>query len=176
MRKFFFLLSLTLILSACKKDSVGVLFPFPLQDNEFTIPPTASPFQVHYFNIQDVPTNVEGLFETNNRTLDEAVGITPSAGQMVVIGDNTDYDFIQQMSVRICEAGDNSENCGVEIFWRQPVPQGVGSILDLVPSDADVKDFLSQDKVNIQVKLEQLRTAPPSFVLTRLLLDFDARE
>jgi hypothetical protein len=169
-----FLFSLLLITS-CKKDQDEILFPFPLQDIEFSIPPTASPFQVHYFNLENVVTNQEGLFSSNNIDANSDVRIVPLESSLNVLVGNIDYDFIEQMSIRICDAGDVSENCGTEIFWRQPVPLNVGNILDLIPSDIDVKRYLTQEKVNIQVKLELLRQNPPQFVETRLLLDFAVR-
>lgn len=175
MQKILFTLLAICLLSACKKNDPDFLFTIPLQDNDFAIPPTASSFQVHYFNIDNVPTNGAELFSTNNISTSDANAILPQTGRMTVLVGNADYDFIEQMSVRICDAGDFSENCGIEIFWRQPVPIGVGSILDLVPSDQDIKQYLLQDKVNIQVKLEQLRNNPPEFVETRLSLDFSVR-
>ena len=170
-----FLFSLLLITS-CKKDQDEILFLFPLQDVDFSIPPTASPFQVHYFNLENIVTNHEGLFSSNNVDANSDVRVVPMESSLNVLVGNIDYDFIEQMSIRICDAGDVSENCGTEIFWRQPVPLNVGNILDLTPSDIDVKRYLTQEKVNIQVKLELLRQNPPQFVETRLLLDFAVRE
>lgn len=164
-----------LLITSCKKDKEEILFPFPIQDIDFSIPPTASTFQVHYFNLENVVTNHEGLFSSNNVDETSEFRIVPSESSLNVLVGNIDYDFIEQMSIRICDVGDVSENCGVEIFWRQPVPLGVGNILDLIPSDIDVKRYLTQDKVNIQVKLELLRQNPPQFVETRLLLDFEVR-
>ena len=130
---------------------------------------------MHYFNLENIPTNHEGLFSSNNVNANSDVRIVPLECSLNGLIGNTDYDFIEQMSVRICDAGDVSENCGTEIFWRQPVPLNVGNILDLIPSDIDVKKFLTKDQVNIQVKLELLRQNPPQFVETRLLLDFAVR-
>ncbi|MGK0363761.1 MAG: hypothetical protein ACI85O_000814 [Saprospiraceae bacterium] len=175
MKNIAFLLFSLLFVTSCKKNKDEIIFPFPLQDIDFAIPPTASTFQVHYFNLDNVVTNHEGLFSSNNIDEMSDYRIVPAEASFNVLVGNIDYDFIEQMSIRICNAGDVSENCGIEIFWRQPVPLNVGSILDLIPSDIDIKQYLTQEKVNIQVKLEMLRQNPPQFVETRLLLDFAVR-
>ena len=175
MKNIALLLFSLLLVTSCRKNQDNVIFPFPLQDTDFSIPPTASPFQVHYFNLENIVTNHEELFSTNNIDENSDVRILPLEASLNVLVGNVDYDFIEQMSIRICDAGDVSENCGTEIFWRQPVPVNVGNILTLIPSDIDVKRYLTQEKVNIQVKLELLRQNPPQFVDTRLLLDFAVR-
>lgn len=174
MKNILFLFFAICLLSSCKKDKQKTLFLFPLQDIEFSIPPTASAFQVHYVT-KEVVTNHAGLFDANDIAEDGEFRIMPSEGSLNSIANNLDYDFIEVMSVRICDEGDFSETCGTEIFWRQPVPFDVGSVLQLVPSDVDIKQYLLQDKVNIQVKFERLRDNPPQFVDTRLLLDFAVR-
>jgi hypothetical protein len=172
MKNIILLLFGLLLVTSCNKDRDEIIFPFPIQDIDFSIPPTANTFQVHYFNLEDVVTNHEGLFSSNNIDENSDVRIVPLEASLNVLVGNIDYDFIEQMSIRICDAGDVSENCGTEIFWRQPVPLNVGSVLNLIPSDIDIKRYLTQDKINIQVKLERLRQNPPQFVETRLLLDF----
>ena len=176
MKNITLLLFSLLLVSSCNKNREDILFPFPIQDIDFAIPPTASTFQVHYFNLENVDTNHEGLFSSNNVDEMSDIRIVPLESSLNVLIGNIDYDFIEQMSIRICDPGDVSQNCGVEIFWRQPVPLNVGSILDLIPSDIDVKRYLIQDKINIQVKLELLRQNPPQFVETRLFLDFAVKE
>lgn len=175
MKNLFLLFLIVFLFSACKKDRAQTLFIFPLQNIDTELPPTLSVFQVHYFNIKDVPTNYAGLLGNNNTVEEQIERIIPREANLSVIFGNTDYDFIEQMSVRICNQGDESENCGTEIFYRQPVPRNVGSVLGLVPSDIDIKEYLMQDAVNIQIKLERLRTPPPMFVETRLEIDFAVR-
>lgn len=165
-------LLLVILMSACNKDDENTLFTIPIQDIDFAIPPTANPFQVHYFNFDNTPTNTTGIFAANNYTASEGTKIFPQAATMNVLVGNVNYDFIEQMSIRICEAGDLTENCGREIFWRQPVPEGTGNVLDLGASNVDIKEYLLNEKVNIQVKLERLRRNPPQFVETRLQVRF----
>ncbi len=175
MKNLFLLLAVIFLFSACKKDKARTLFVFPLQNIDTEFPPTLSPFQVHYFNISDVPTNYAGLLGSNNTVEEQVERIIPREGRFSVIFGSADYDFIDQMSVRICDQGDESENCGTEIFYRQPVPDNVGSVLGLIPSDIDIKQYLMQDAVNIQIKLERLRRPPPMFIETRVEIDFAVR-
>lgn len=164
-----------ILLPSCGDNEPQLLFQIPFRNVDFEIPPTLSVIQVHYFNIDNVPTDGMALFDANNVAESEATAIFPSRARMQTIFTAEEYDFIEQMSVRICEAGDLSENCGKEIFWRQPVPQNAADFVDLIPSELDVKEFLLLDEVNIQVKLERLRRNPPQFIETRLEMDFDVK-
>ena len=165
-----------LLLSSCNKDNARVEFEIPLQNIDFEIQPGLNTFQVHYFNFDNIPTNSAELFSANNFSFENASAIVPLEGNLSALFGGADFEFIEQLSLRICDAGDFSENCGTEIFYRQPVPLNVGNILPLVPSDISIKQYLTQDKVNIQLKIERLRESPPQFVDTRLELEFGVRQ
>ena len=100
---------------------------------------------------------------------------------MIGIFSNVDYDFIREISVRICSqeesallAAGQPEECRREIFWRNPVPEGTGSDLGLVPNENDVQQILRQPTVTYQVKLvSPLRYSTNQFVESRLIMDFN---
>ncbi|MCB0675237.1 MAG: hypothetical protein KDC30_00970 [Saprospiraceae bacterium] len=160
---------------SCNKLDKGVLFSWPIPQLEFTIPAGLNIAQAYYFNLENVPTNALGLLSTYSVDSSQVQSITPATARITSIFGNVSYDFLFEVSIMLCEPGDSSPNCGYEIFYRVPIPEGTGAFLDLIPNQNDIKDLLLQETVNIQVKLAQLRAPSPQFVESRMELTFNVK-
>ena len=175
MKKVLLFLPLIFLLAGCKNKDKDVLFQQPFRGLEFTIPAGINPFEAQYFNIDSVPTNALALFSSFGIEASEIQSIVPATARINSLFGNVDYDFILELSVNICPAGDKTPNCGFEAFWRDPVPEAIGSFVDMAANNTDLQELLKQDMVNVQVKLARLRGTSPQFVESILEMDFDVR-
>ncbi len=162
-------------LSGCKKGDPP-LFVIPVQNVIFTVDPTMQPPYTYYIPINNVKTNALGVIHANGIDTSEIMSIRPGKAVMIALFGQGKLDFLDAVSVRLCPIGMNEENCGQEVFYRDPVPFNTGIELDLVPSNVnDVRNFLLPDRINIQVKLERLRNFPPQSFDIRLDMEFEVR-
>jgi hypothetical protein len=164
-----------LLFSACSKEDQRVLFEIPFRNLDFTIPAGINPFEAQYFTLSNVQTNAKDLISGFGYSEEQVTSIVPVSARIFAPFDNVDFDFVFEVSVRICDAGDTSPNCGSEIFWRQPVPENIGNFIDLIPNELDVMERLMKENVSIQIKLAQLRDTSPQFINARLEMDFEVR-
>jgi hypothetical protein len=170
--KQFALLLLLVSVWGCKKPGDDARFFIPFRGLDFTIPAGVNPLEAQYFNINDVPTNTLTFLDGNGMDLDEVTSILPVNASITSIFGDANYDFAFEISINICEAGVTDPNCGREAFWRQPVPENIGTFVELNANTSDIQDLLKEEKINIQIKIGQLRGTTTQFVESRLEMDF----
>ncbi len=152
------------------------MFTIPVQNVIFSVDPTMQPPFTYYIPVNSVMTNAMNLIDAFGIDTSEIKSIRPGKARLVALFGQGDLDFIDAVSVRLCPIGTNKENCGQEVFYRDPVPFNTGLDLDLVPSNVnDVRNFVIPDRINIQVKLERLRNFPQNTFDIRLDMEFEVR-
>ncbi len=174
MKKILLFLFIFSILGGCKENEESKLFTIPVRNIRFEVPAGLNPIKSHYFVIDDVPTFFDDLLATNKVSMDEIASIIPVSARLVQPFSDIDYDFIYEISIRLCDDPED-EDCGHEIFWRKPVPEDIGAQLDVVPNEINMKNILSKEKIKIQVVLLQLRATTTEFFDNQLELNFEVR-
>lgn len=168
-------------LLACDDDNPEVRLRLPVRPIDFTFDAGLSTFDSHFYTLAGVPSNFDSLTSQAGLSPADVNAIRPRSAQLTGIFANVDYDFIREISIRICNAEEAAQlaaneaiECRREIFWRNPVPEGTGSDLGLVPNENDVQSILREDRVTYQVKLvSPLRYSTNQFVESRLSMDFN---
>ncbi len=161
-----------LSLQGCRKEEKGFLFEmeYPV---DFTINAGIGPFVTHYFEVQGIPTFADSLFAFHNVQQSVVTDILPRNGQMIPIFTNIDYAFIRSIDIQLYDEVSGTVK-SIPAFYRDPVPENTGEIVDLVAEELDLKEFLLKDKVNIRIKLQLFEPAPKT-VESRLILKFAVR-
>ncbi|RMG86798.1 MAG: hypothetical protein D6714_03550 [Bacteroidetes bacterium] len=156
----------------CNKENKPA---FRIFFNPFTISvnPTMSAFESHFF-LANVQTNFQNAFDASGANPDSIRYIRPTRGRLSVIFNEEKLNFIKAMSIRICPLGSsNAEVCGMEAFWRDPVPDNTGFTLELNNSNIeDIQDLIRADQVSVQVILEELYQNPNSSFDIQIQLEF----
>jgi hypothetical protein len=155
----------------CRKDNDIILFEIPFPNLDFTIQAGLNPLDTWYFNMDNVPTNALNLFDANGVDTSAYSSLIPNTARLVSVFNDVEYDFVYEIAVYLCEAGNQSPKCGKEIFYRFPMPNNPGSIVDIIPNPLEVGDLLLSERVNVQVMLRFI-SPPPQFVESRLNIDF----
>ena len=181
MRPLLFLLIGMSTLWSCKGDQPEIRFRMPIQPIEVTFEAGISTFDSHYYTFQNVPTRFDSLAASFGVSTADIQAVRPRTARILSVFGNVDYDFIRDISVRICsqneadrlQAGEAVE-CAREIFWRNPVPEQLGSTLDLIANENDVKSLLEQPRAAYQIKLvSPLRYSTTQFIESRFLMEFN---
>lgn len=161
MKYFSLLLFSLLFFSSCKKEENSFLLRIPVTNLKFSVDPTFQPGFEYYIPINNVRTNALSLLQAKGIDTAAIKSIRPGRASLSVLFGQSDLNFIDAVSIRLCPLGDDKENCGQEAFYRAPVPFNPGTEIDLIPSNVDdIRDFVLPDKINVQVKFERLRSFP----------------
>lgn len=169
----FLLLLLPFFHQSCGlNDGLEFAFRMEYPNNTFEIPAGLNTIESHFFVIQDIPTNRDLFFSSVDTS--EVEIIIPNGARITSLdGSDIDFDFLFEVSVRLCSK--DGSTCGREIFYRDEIPENVGSSLALIPNENNVKEELTSDNYTIEVVLKRLVTPSPRFIRAKIDLVFDAR-
>jgi hypothetical protein len=139
------------MLLSCGKDNDGPGINMQFRQ-DFEIPAGIGVFVVHHFMIPNVTSSYTQLLAQNNKTDADIREIKNISGELSsIFGDGT-FEMIQRISVRAYPQG--AENDYIEVAYRDPAPFETRNTLGLIPSLADVKPLLKQDRFSFDVVIE----------------------
>lgn len=173
-RLIFLFLVLILGFRCTPDDNLELAFRMEYPNLNFEIPAGLNTIESHFFLISDIPTSKDFFF--GDFANEDIKTIIPSFARLTALdGSSIDYDFLFEVSIRICQP-EQEINCVREIFFRDRIPNNIGNRLDLIPNDNNLKEILIEDDFTIEVVLVRLVNPSPNFIRTRLELGFEARK
>lgn len=146
---FLFLLGVVVLGVSCKKDDDQIP-GFDMQyQQDFTIPAGIGGFDVHHFQITNIPTRYQQSLDQQGKTDADITGVLTAQAVVGGVFGDADLSFVEQVSLRVFD--ESNPNDYVEIAYRQPVPLDPGNTLPLIPSLADTKRFFKNSRVSLDV-------------------------
>jgi hypothetical protein len=155
---------------SCQKDRVGPGFDLVYQ-RDFVLPPGLGPFLTHHFYLRDIPTRFQSALQEHGKTEADIQSILTRQASLVGIFGDADFSAVEEASLRIFRETD--PNGYVEVAYRFPTPIERSNQLDLIPSLADGKRILREERFSIDLAL-RLRKNTADETPVRLNLTFRA--
>ncbi len=158
----------------CQRDSRDRIFEMVYPNIRFEIPAGLSPGLPRVFEIDNFATDFafyRNEFQTDTSAI---AGISPfSARFQSFLGE--EFDFLQEVSVRICTAGTSACTPADEVFFIDNLQnENVGNQVRLLPNDLrNVEQLMSQERVKLEIVFFLLRPSPQS-IDTQFEMVFEA--
>ena len=168
----YFLPIIILVFFGCRPDREPIRFQMEYFDETFTIDPGFDPILTHTI-IYEIPTDYLFFKREFDFEDEDIISITPRRLRISNITTNDDYDFLNEISVRIIDP--ESPQTPFEIFFHLPNNRNLGNVLDLVPNERDIKSIMMNDRFRIELNLIRFRQRPPTNITSRIELIFDVR-
>lgn len=169
MYKLYALLIFCLVINwSCKKDP-NILFDFKYDQN-ITLQAGMSYLETHYFRFNDIPTNYKALLQAHGYSAAQITSIEPGSAFIITLDNNSMFDFIQEISVKIS----STDTFIKEAFYTIQVPLNAADRLDLVGTLVGMKEFMDKDRFNMEVGFKLRANCPQTFD-ARLTLKFLAK-
>ena len=150
------LLSIVLAGSSCnKQDDLRPGFDMQYQI-QFEIPAGIGPFVVHHFYLRNQQTRFEQLLNQQNKDPEDIAGISTQQAQLLGVFGDENFDFIEEISIRVFTEPDETDF--IEVAYRFPVPMDPGNNLPLIPSLADSKRIMEKARFSVDVSLRLRKT------------------
>jgi len=170
MKNFVWIVLLAITFGACNDDEGIELAEVPIRF-EFEIPAGLNTVEDHFFEVSNILNITDQVLDGRGVDIADVTIIQPKSARMSVLNDNTQLSFIDECSVSLFsnEVGRKSE-----AFWTPQIPLNQNSVLDIPGTLIDAKDFLEQERLNFEVRLDT-RTINSQFINIRMEVSFSVR-
>lgn len=104
------------------------------------------------FNINTPPreTNAEQEFKNNDTQTEFVQSIFLNEGRLEITApEGEDFSFLQKITLYIKSDGLDE----IELASLDPVPADAGSIIDLVPTQADLQEYIKKEKFSLRLNV-----------------------
>jgi len=139
---------LLLGLSCHKDNDLAPGFDMVFQ-REFSIPAGIGIFDVHHFQLKNIPSNWQQYLDQHGKTEADISGVITSQASLGGIFGDADLGVIDRIYIRVYD--ESNQNDYVEIAYREPTPLDPGNVLPLIPSLADSKRFFTNPRFSADV-------------------------
>lgn len=145
------ILGSVILLSVVACESVSRLTQFTITHNtSITIPSSSGlnlPFNLY---TPDVETNSSQSFENNNTRADLVEEVSLRASTLTITSpSNGNFDFLKSIEVYI--SAENEDE--VLIAERQNIQDGVGQVLELQTTGANLKDYITKSTYDLRINV-----------------------
>ncbi len=147
-------LALFFVFSQCKKDHIGPGFDLIYQ-RDFLLAPGLGPFVTHHFYFRDIPTRFQTLLRENGKTEADIQAVITRQASLVGIFGDADFSVVEEASLRVFTESDPKGL--IEAAYRFPTPIDRSNVLDLIPSLANTKRVMANERFSIDLALRLRR-------------------
>lgn len=134
---------------SCNKDDDQAPGFDLIYQTDFLLPAGIGVFEVHHFQIKNIPTRYQQSLDQHGKTDGDIKSILTAQAVLSGVYSDANFDIIDQVSVRVFDASDPTDY--VEIAYRYPTPLDPGNTLPLIPSLADTKRFFNKTRVSLDI-------------------------
>ena len=148
-------------LSGCKSDRRTEVFVMPYT-LDFELQAGLNTLETHFYRITNVPSVYQAQLDASGRQDSDIVSITPKTAELSTVFRDENLDFIRQVFVRVFDPLD-ANNINQEVFYLDPVPPNVRTVIHPFPGLADVKNIASLPLFGVEVGISLWQVTPKSF-------------
>jgi hypothetical protein len=158
MKHLFFLLFIAFIGISCGKDTTEIGFPMTYRST-FESQAGLISFARHYFVIKDIPTDTTRYFTQNGVTSKDLRGIRLETARLDAFASAYGYRHVKEISLWIINPKSGAKT---EIAYRDQftITNTLNSTLELLPTQVNIKDFLTSKTFTLEVRIEVVASAP----------------
>ena len=164
------LLGVVTLFLGCQKEDNSPGFEMVYQE-EFTIPAGIGAFVTHHFYFKNLSTRYPALLDQYGKTNEDILRILTLQGALTGIFGDVNFNVVEEASLRVYQ--ESAPNDYIEVAYRYPTPIEPSNTLDLIPSLADSKRIMANDRFSFDLAL-RLRNTTPDEMPTRLSLKLKA--
>ena len=125
----------------------------------------------HHFYFDNLNTRYEALLSQYGKTDKEVLRILPAQASLAGIFGDLDFSIVEEVSLRVYTNSDKTDY--IESAYRYPTPINPSNTLDLLPSLADCKRVMADNRFGIDLAI-RLRNTTADEMPVRLSLQFKA--
>jgi hypothetical protein len=170
-----FLLSSTLLIFSCRKDNRIRLFEIAYPNTFFDLPAGLSYVLPRVFEVPAIRSNYEVFRKSSGFSAEQVQVVSPLSATITALDPGLRYDFLREVSVRICPIGNDPCTPADEVFYIDRIQRIEDDRIQLLPTLRNVKSLISSEFFKLEVVFF-LETTSPYYVESKLDMVFEATQ
>jgi hypothetical protein len=151
MRYLTLLLLFPLVLISCKGDQRQKLFEMAFPNITFTLPAGLSGILPRVFELDNLPSNIAFYLKNASTDTTAISGILPTSATIYALDASTDFNFVREVSVRVCKAGSAVCTPADEVFYAENILNRSGGKIRLIPTEGNARRRLVKDRFKLEI-------------------------
>ena len=103
------------------------LFDMRYERIDFTIPAGLNAFLPRVFEVSSMDSNIDFYLKENGIEEERIKAISPFSARLQAL-DNFDYDFVREISIRVCPVGSDPCTPADEVFYIDDIQRRAGIV------------------------------------------------
>ena len=103
---------------SCREDSGEFIFEMPFQNLEFELPAGLSTFNA-YVQEFELDSNIDFFLASNSTDTTSIKAFNPAFARIQALDNGVDFEYIREISIRICPIGDDPCTLVDEVFYSR---------------------------------------------------------
>jgi len=120
---------------------------------DINIPAGLNTIESHFFIIEDVQTFASTLISSNSQATDNIGSILGGTGNLQTRFSGIDLDFIEDIGIHILDKDDHTQRHEAFYILNDIIPFGSKTRIDMLPSILDLKQWLLDETVDIELRV-----------------------
>lgn len=164
---------IVLFLLSCRGDERERIFDMLYPNINFELPAGLSSAIPWAYEVQSISSNISFYLNENNVDTALIAGINPVSARITSLDGAFDYEFIEEVSIRICNDGRTPCTPADEVFYIDDLRGKARQTINLLPSLRNAKKSLTRKHFRMDIVFF-LRYSSPYSVSSRLDMTFEA--
>ncbi len=173
MRKILTFFAAIMLLISCQKDNRERIFEMFYPNITFELPAGLNAAVPWAFEQESISSNIAAYLRENNADTAIIAGINAVSARITSLDSGFDYDFVEEVSIRICDEGRKICTPADEVFYIDDLRGRAGQTINLLPSLRNAKRHLTKGRFRLDVVFF-FRYSTPYSVSSRLDMTFEA--
>lgn len=148
--RLFAILSAVMLITACRGDRGEALFTLEYAPLTFALEPGLLPRTAWVVEFPSIPSNYDFFLQQSGHADTEVNAVGAGIGRLTSL-DNVDFDFVSEISVRICDVG--SPRCAEfdEVYYIDDLYGRRLSSINLQPGLRNLKSTLQKGRFKMEL-------------------------
>jgi hypothetical protein len=159
-KKYWLILPLVLLMFTCQRDTGQRLFEMVYPNTRFVIPAGLSAALPRVFEDR-VSSNIEFYLSENMVDTVSIRAVNPFSATLRSL-DNNDFDYIREISVRVCSDGPDPCTVADEVFYIDNIVNRAGREVRLLPTLKNARPILLEPRFKLEILFFFAFTTPYS--------------
>lgn len=171
--KFFSIVFGVLLLLSCQREKRERIFEIVYPNVSFELPAGLSAAVPWALEKESLATNINFYLAENQVDTSVIDGILPVSARITSLDSGANFDFVEEISVRICDQGRAICTPADEVFYIDDLRGRAGQSINLLPSLRNAKKDLIKSRYRLEVVFF-FRYSTPYSVSSRMDMSFEA--